>query len=64
MPIKTSGTQGADRIIWVKERQSQLTGDHLNKLTYHSNKNGRGGRIRTLIDGFGDRSPNRWTTPL
>ena len=38
MSIKTSDTQGADRIIWVKERQNQLTGDHLNKLTYHSNK--------------------------
>src|SRR5689334_8647258 len=25
---------------------------------------GRGGGIRTPIPGFGDRSPNRWTTPL
>ena len=26
------------RRIWGKERQNQLTGDHLNKLTHHSNK--------------------------
>src|ERR1700751_5776564 len=25
---------------------------------------GRGGGIRTPIPGFGDRSPDRWTTPL
>src|SRR5215472_11546771 len=25
---------------------------------------GRGGGIRTPIPGIGDRSPNRWTTPL
>src|SRR5882724_7755394 len=31
--------------------------------SYHSNS-GRGGGIRTPIPGFGDRSPNRWTTPL
>src|SRR5215475_2221543 len=30
---------------------------------YCSNS-GRGGGIRTPIPGFGDRSPNRWTTPL
>src|SRR5215831_10406813 len=30
---------------------------------YHQNP-GRGGGIRTPIPGFGDRSPNRWTTPL
>ena len=29
MPIKTSNVQGADRIIWVKERQNPLTVDHL-----------------------------------
>ena len=52
------------RRIWGRERQNQLTGDHWNKLAHHSDKNGRGGRIRTLIGGFGDRSPNHWTTPL
>src|SRR5215475_5169197 len=32
-------------------------------VPYFSNS-GRGGGIRTPIPGFGDRSPNRWTTPL
>lgn len=52
------------RRIWGRERQNQLTGDHLNKLTHHSNKNGRGWEIRTPIDSFGDCSPSRWTNPL
>ena len=52
------------RRIWGRERQNQLTGDHLNKLTYHSNKIGRGWEIRTPIDSFGDCSPSRWTNPL
>src|SRR5215475_12919368 len=30
----------------------------------HRSNSGRGGGIRTPIPGFGDRSPNRWTTPL
>src|SRR5215470_15077640 len=30
----------------------------------HCSNSGRGGGIRTPIPGFGDRSPNRWTTPL
>src|SRR5689334_3035163 len=31
---------------------------------YEALNSGRGGGIRTPIPGFGDRSPNRWTTPL
>src|SRR5580704_13918241 len=47
---------------------------HFNRLRGHSSSllrrrrllliSGRGGGIRTPIPGFGDRSPNRWTTPL
>src|SRR6516164_6852119 len=34
------------------------------KLSVAPPISGRGGGIRTPIPGFGDRSPNRWTTPL
>src|SRR5277367_923439 len=48
---------------------------HFNRLRGHSSSSqdrrerpslisGRGGGTRTPIPGFGDRSPNRWTTPL
>src|SRR4029077_14352657 len=48
---------------------------HFDRLRGHSSSSqnrrhrlllisGRGGGIRTPIPGFGDRSPNRWTTPL
>ena len=46
----------------MRERQSQLTGDHLNKLTYHSNKNGKGLGTRTPTDAFGER--NATITPV
>jgi hypothetical protein len=37
---------------------------HSDALSSRLPNSGRGGGIRTPIPGFGDRSPNRWTTPL
>src|SRR5713101_6209791 len=49
---------------FISVGQTFLSVFFLSRSPFERLNSGRGGGIRTPIPGFGDRSPNRWTTPL
>src|SRR5713226_3147885 len=49
---------------FISVGQTFLSVFFLARSPFERLNSGRGGGIRTPIPGFGDRSPNRWTTPL